>query len=157
MCCFLHLRFVFPPNLTVFVSVGTRMMRFPYPRYSLANSSYMVVLTILFHFCVSGIFLPFLHSRSLGIFLSACLLHFRSLESVGTDLHCFLHLRFVFPPELAVFRKRRYKNDAFSVPTLFQCTYPSLWSCFPCRSVAPSSCLAALIRPCCRTALDERL
>ena len=146
------------------------MMRFLYPRCSLVNSSCLVVLTILFHFCVSGIFLPFLHFRSLGIFLSVCLLHFRSLgiflsvcllhfrslESVGTDLHCFLYRRSRFPLISAVFYKRRYKNDAFSVPTLFQCTHPSLWSCFPCRSVAPSSCLAALIHPCCRTVLEKR-
>ena len=253
------------------------MMLFLYPRYSLANSSYMVALPILFHFCISGIFLPFLHFRSSGIFLSVCLLHFRSLENVGTDLRCFLYPRSRFPLISAVFHKRRYKNDvfsvptlfsrqlllygginhtvsllcslenvgtdlrsflyrrtrfplisavfhkrrykndalsvptlfscqlflsgginhtvsllyfgnlpafsalsffgnlpvslpsalsffgkrrykndAFSVPTLFQCTHPSLWSCFPCRSVAPSSCLAALIHPCCRTVLEKR-
>ena len=80
------------PDLMFFVSVGTKMIAFPIPT--------------LF---------------SCQLFLSVCLLHFRSLESVGTDLRCFLHLRFVFPPDLTVFRKRRYKNDALSVPTLFPC------------------------------------
>ena len=56
-----------------------------------------------------------------GIFLSVCLLHFRSLESVGTDLRSFLYRRTRFPLISAVFHKRRYKNDALSVPTLFSC------------------------------------